>query len=472
MTELGTNPAETPLHTIDLIRKKRDGGSLEPREIAFLVAGAASGSIPLEQLSAWLMAAWLQGLSLDETRALTLTMRDSGEKFSPARLGKVAVDKHSTGGVGDKTSFLVAPMAAACGLAVPMISGRALGHTGGTLDKLEAIPGYRTALTLAEFETVLARCGASIVSQTPALVPADRVLYALRDRTGTVESPGLICASILSKKLAAGLDALVLDVKTGSGAFLRKQGDGEYLAALMVATAEAAGTRTVALLTDMDQPLGCAAGNWIELVESVELLRGERPAESEDLRELSLILAGRMIHLGGKAATPEAGYQLAEATLEDGSALAVFFKMIDAQGGDTSVFEDLDVSPTRMGGSTRFFQPGAADALVSWDTGYISAMDTTKIGWAVQRLGAGREKVGEPVDPHAGILFHARRGAHVERGQPIATLYATTPRMLAEPAALLKEAITFSKTPPTAVPLVSRIFTRETAENYLENAVR
>ena len=233
MTELGTNPAETPLHTIDLIRKKRDGGSLEPREIAFLVAGAASGSIPLEQLSAWLMAAWLQGLSLDETRALTLTMRDSGEKFSPARLGKVAVDKHSTGGVGDKTSFLVAPMAAACGLAVPMISGRALGHTGGTLDKLEAIPGYRTALTLAEFETVLARCGASIVSQTPALVPADRVLYALRDRTGTVESPGLICASILSKKLAAGLDALVLDVKTGSGAFLRKQGDGEYLAALM-----------------------------------------------------------------------------------------------------------------------------------------------------------------------------------------------------------------------------------------------
>jgi pyrimidine-nucleoside phosphorylase len=461
-----------PLHVIDLIRKKRDGGSLDPREIAFLVSGAASGSIPLEQLSAWLMAAWIRGLSLDETCALTLAMRDSGEKFDPSALGKVAVDKHSTGGVGDKTSFLVAPIAAACGLAVPMISGRALGHTGGTLDKLESIPGYRTALSLQEFETVLAHCGASIVSQTPALVPADRVLYALRDRTATVESPGLICASILSKKLAAGLNALVLDVKTGSGAFLRKQEDAEYLAALMVATAEAAGTRTVALLTDMGQPLGHAAGNWIELVEAVELLRNQRPPESEDLRELSLILAGWMIHLGGKASSPESGRQLAEAALEDGSALAIFFKMIEAQGGDTTVFEDLDASPARMGGSIRFFNPGASDALESWGTGYISSMDTTKIGWAVQRLGAGREKAGEPVDPHAGIEFHARRGARVETGQPIATLYATTPAMLAEPIALLKEAITLSDTPPEPVALVSRIFTRENAEAHLRNAVR
>jgi pyrimidine-nucleoside phosphorylase len=460
MTQSASNPAEiplhTPLHTIDLIRKKRDGESLEPREIAFLAAGAASGSIPLEQLSAWLMAAWLNGLSLDETRSLTLAMRDSGVKFSPAGLGKVAVDKHSTGGVGDKTSFLIAPIAAACGLVVPMISGRALGHTGGTLDKLESIPGFRTALTLEEFEKVLARCGMSIVSQTPALVPADRVLYALRDRTATVESPGLICASILSKKLAAGLDALVLDVKTGSGAFLRKKEDGEYLAALLVATAEAAGTRTVALMTDMGQPLGCAAGNWIELVESVELLRGKRPAESEDLRSLSLILAGWMIFLGGKAATPEGGRQLAEAALEDGSALSIFFKMIEAQGGDVAVFEDAS-----------FHRPGATEGLNAWESGFIAAMDTTKIGWAVQRLGAGREKAGEPVDPHAGILFHARRGALVEPGQPIATLYATTPAMLAEPIALLKDAITISKDPPEPVPLVSRIFTREGAEAHL-----
>ncbi|MGB9408117.1 MAG: thymidine phosphorylase [Terracidiphilus sp.] len=450
-----------PLHIIDLIRKKRDGGSLDAREIGFLVSGAASGSIPLEQLAAWLMAAWIRGLSLDETRAMTLATRDSGEKFSPARLGKTAVDKHSTGGVGDKTSFLIAPLSAACGVAVPMISGRALGHTGGTLDKLEAIPGFRTALTLAEFEAVLMKCGASIVSQTPSLVPADRVLYALRDRTGTVESPGLICASILGKKLAAGLDALVLDVKTGSGAFLQKREDSEYLAALMVATAEAAGTRTVALLTDMDQPLGHAAGNWIELAESVDLLRGQRPPESEDLRELSLILAGWMIHLGGQAATPEAGYARAEAALADGSALRAFFAMIEAQGGDTKAFSDPG-----------FHKPGATRVVSSWESGFISTMDTTALGWAVQRTGAGREKAGEPVDPHAGIDFHARRGARLEIGQPLATLYATSPELLAEPAAILKQAITFSPAPPQVVPLVSRIFTRETAEAHLRKVVR
>ena len=450
-----------PFHTIDLICKKRDGGSLNAGEIGFLVSGAADGSIPAEQLSAWLMAAFLRGLSIDEARALTLAMRDSGERFSSARLGKAAVDKHSTGGVGDKTSFLVAPIAAACGLAVPMIGGRALGHTGGTVDKLESIPGYRTALTLSEFETVLARCGTSIISQSPALVPADRVLYALRDRTGTVESPGLICASILSKKLAEGLDALVLDVKTGSGAFLRKQKDAEYLAALMVATAEAAGTRTVALLTDMNQPLGRCAGNWIELVESVELLRGNRPVGSEDLRELSLVLAGWMIHLGGQAEMAEDGYRRAEAVLEDGSALRVFLEMVEAQGGDLHAFDDRG-----------FHKPGATRVMEAWDSGFISAMDTTALGWAVQRLGAGREKAGEPVDPHAGIAFHARCGARVEQGQPLATLYATNEAMLAEPLALLKQAITISETPPHAVPLVSRIFTRETAENYLHDAVR
>ena len=462
-------PLEAPIHMIDLIRKKRDGLALNPRELAFITTGAAAGStpgaashIPSEQLAAWLMATFLRGLSLDEVRSLTLAMRDSGEKFSPARLGKVAVDKHSTGGVGDKTSFLIAPLAAACGVAVPMISGRALGHTGGTLDKLESIPGFRTALTLDEFESVLNRCGCSIISQTPTLVPADRVLYALRDLTGTVENSGLICASILSKKLAAGLNALVLDVKTGSGAFLREQNDSEFLAALMVATAEAAGTRTVALLTDMGQPLGSAAGNWIEIVESVLLLRGQRPPQSEDLRELSLILAGWMIHLGGKAETPHSGYQLAEAALDDGTALALFFKMIDAQGGDVSVFDH----------PARFHSPGATTVLPAWDSGFIASMDTTAIGWAVQRTGAGREKAGEPVDPHAGILFHARRGAHVEKGQPIATLYATREDMLAEPFALLKSAIALSATPPDPVPLVGRIFTRQNAEAHLRNAVR
>jgi pyrimidine-nucleoside phosphorylase len=449
------------IHTIDLIRKKRDGGTLDAREIGFLAAGAASGSIRSEQLAAWLMAAWLRGLSLEETRALTLAMRDSGEKFSPAALGKKAVDKHSTGGVGDKTSFLIAPLTAACGVAVPMISGRALGHTGGTLDKLESIPGFRTALTLKEFEAVLLECGASIVSQTPRLVPADRILYELRDRTATVESPGLICASILSKKLAAGLDALVLDVKTGSGAFLRKQEDSEYLAALMVATAEAAGTRTVALLTDMSQPLGSAAGNWIELVEAVDLLRGKRPTESKDLLELSLILAGWMIHLGGQADTPAAGRKRAETALADGSALKYFFDMIKAQGGDISPFDD----------PIGFHHPGATEVVEAWERGFVATMDTTALGWAVQRTGAGREKPGEPVDPDAGIVFQARRGAYVEKGQPLATVYATDDSLIAEPVEIMKQAIKFSKTPPEPVALVGRIFTRESAENFLRRTV-
>jgi pyrimidine-nucleoside phosphorylase len=448
---------QSPLHAVDLIRKKRDGEALTAREIEFLVTGSTSDTIPSDQLAAWLMAAWLRGLSLDEVRALTLAMRDSGEKFDPSQLGKVAVDKHSTGGVGDKTSFLVAPIAAACGLAVPMISGRALGHTGGTLDKLESIPGLRTALSLREFETVLRACGASIVSQTPKLVPADRVLYSLRDRTATVESAGLICASILSKKLAAGLDALVLDVKTGSGAFLRKHNEAESLAALMVATAEVAGTRTVALLTDMGQPLGYAAGNWIEIAECVRLLRGERPQASEDLRELSLIFAGWMIHLGGHAASAEAGYTLAENVLANGSALSVFLKMVEAQGGDCGVLDDLKAA----------HRPHATRTLAAWESGYISALDTTAIGWAVQRTGAGREKPDDPVDPNAGIEFHAKRGEWIEEGQPLATIYGTSDAHLAEAEALLRPAIHLSEELPHAVPLVGRIFTRENAEAFL-----
>lgn len=409
-----------PLHAIDILRKKRDGVALGEREIRFLAQGAASGDIPDDQLAAWLMAAWIRGLSHDEVRALTLAMRDSGERRAPAGPGRRAVDKHSTGGVGDKTSFLVAPMAAACGLVVPMISGRALGHTGGTLDKLEAIPGCRTALSLAEFEAVLDTCGASIVGQTEQLAPADRKLYALRDRTGTVESPGLICASILSKKLAAGLDALVLDVKTGSGAFLRRTGDAEFLAALMVATAESAGVRTVALLSDMGQPLGRAAGNWIEIVECLEVLRGERRAESEDLRALALVLAGWMVHLGGRAPSAAEGSLLAEETLKNGAAFAVFRRMVAAQGGDASTLD----------APAGWHRPGATCVVEAWREGYVAELDTTALGWAVQRTGAGREKAGAPVDPHAGITFHARRGARVARGEPIATIFATTEEKL------------------------------------------
>ncbi len=327
------------LHAVDLIRKKRDGEELTTEEIQFLVEGAARETIPEEQLSAWLMAVFLRGLTLAELDTLTTAMRFSGEVLDHTGLGRKTVDKHSTGGVGDKTSFLVAPIAAAVGLADPMISGRALGHTGGTLDKLESIPGYRTGLSLAEMRSVLERCGASIVGQTKNLVPADRKLYALRDRTATVENPYLICASIMSKKLAAGLDALVIDVKTGSGAFLRDENEARYLAALMVETGERAGTRTVTILTDMSQPLGRMAGNWIEIAESVELLRGERPALSEDLREVSLVLAGWMVYLGGKARSAEQGQRIAEDKLMDGSALGIFREMVAAQGGDVKAID-------------------------------------------------------------------------------------------------------------------------------------
>jgi pyrimidine-nucleoside phosphorylase len=288
-------------------------------------------------------------------------------------------------------------------------------------------------------------------------VPADRVLYALRDRTGTVESPGLICASILSKKLAAGLNALVLDVKTGSGAFLRKRQDAEFLASLMVATAEAAGTRTVAMLTDMGEPLGRTAGNWIEIAECVDLLRGNTPSDSKDLRELSLRLAGWMIFLGGRTETAEQGYWAAAGALADGSALKIFFEMVKAQGGALDVFDDLKAS----------HKPGATLVLNAWESGYVQDMDTMELGWAVQRLGAGREIAGEPVDPHAGIEFHARRGARLTKGQPFATLYATNKAKLTEPMERIKRAVTISEDPPEAVPLVSKILTREDAETYL-----
>ena len=444
-------------HPVDLIRKTRDREPLTPEEIRFLVEGAAQETIPEEQLSAWLMAVFLRGLSLAELDMLTTAMRYSGEVLDHTGLGRKTVDKHSTGGVGDKTSFLVAPIAAAAGLADPMISGRALGHTGGTLDKLESIPGYRTQLSLAEMRRVLERCGASIVGQTKNLVPADRKLYSLRDRTATVENPYLICASIMSKKLAAGLDALVIDVKTGSGAFLRNEDDARYLAALMVETGERAGTRTVAVLTDMSQPLGRMAGNWVEIVESMELLRGERNPLSEDLREVSLILAGWMIFLGGNARSAEAGRVLAEEKLNDRSALGIFREMVEAQGGDVKALD----------AGAQFHQPKFRRAFHAARGGYFVAADCTKIGWAVQRLGAGRERAGEPVEAHAGLEMHVKLGARVEAGQPLATLFAEEEARFAEPERLLAEALTLGDAPVAAPPLVREIISAENKNKFL-----
>lgn len=450
------------MHAVDLIRKKRDGEELTPEEVRFFVHGAATETIPEEQLAAWLMAAFLRGLTLTEVDALTTAMKFSGEVFDPAPLGRFAVDKHSTGGVGDKTSLLVAPIAAAAGLVVPMISGRALGHTGGTLDKLESIPGYRTQLSLREMEQVLAKVGASIVGQTKSLVPADRVLYALRDRTSTVESPYLICASIMSKKLAAGLNGLVLDVKTGSGAFLRRKEDALFLAALMVETGERAGTRTAALLTNMDQPLGRFAGNWVEVRESLDLLSGRRHPLNEDLREISLALAGWMIFLGGAAKTAATGRDRAEKILESGQALRIFTDMVEAQGGDTSIFAEPE----------KFHGPAVHRDFFADRSGYLAHVDCTLAGWAVQRLGAGRERAGDPVSTHAGLEMHAKLGDKVEAGKPLCTLYADDDGRLAEPEILLRLALVIADEPTPAEPLIQEIITADNRKQYLEVARR
>jgi pyrimidine-nucleoside phosphorylase len=435
------------MHVIDLIRKKRDGGVLTDSEIAAIVAGAASQSIPEYQLAAWLMAVFCRGLTPAELQSLTLHMRDSGRVLD-FRLPGAKVDKHSTGGVGDKTSFLVAPIAAAAGLYVPMISGRALGHTGGTLDKLESIAGYRTNLEEDELFAVLSADGLAIVGQTEWLVPADRTLYSLRDRSGTVESPFLICASIMSKKLAEGLDALVLDVKTGSGAFLKERADAAYLAELMVGTGNAAGTRTAALLTNMNQPLGRMAGNAIEMVESVALLRNQREPLTEDVRSLSLQLAGWMLYLGGKTANAEDGVQLAEELLLSGRPLAKLRSMIAAQGGDTAWID----SPETL------HRPVAHHAVKSARSGFLAAIDCDQLGWAVQRSGAGRTLPGERVAAHAGVETHKKVGDLVKAGETIFTIYVEQEARLAPVADLLSHCFTVSAQPPQAAPLVFEVF--------------
>src|SRR5208283_3125702 len=339
------NPSPAAAQTfraIDVIRKKRDGGELSRGEIDYLVQSYTRGEIPDYQVSAWLMAVVLRGMSRAETAALTDAMLHSGEVLDLSSLAVKKVDKHSTGGVGDKTSLVLAPLAAAAGVAVPMISGRGLGHTGGTLDKLEAIPGFNVNLSVAQFRRVLEVCGCAMIGQTAEIAPADRKLYALRDVTGTVESPYLICASIMSKKLAEGIDSLVLDVKTGSGAFMKSEEDAVFLAELMVETGEQMGKQVVALITDMDQPLGCMIGNALEVVEVVDVLRGAGP---EDLRQLCLELAGWMLHLGGVAGTVEEGKEQSKKLIGSGEALERFRQMVELQGGDARVIDDVKRLP-------------------------------------------------------------------------------------------------------------------------------
>ncbi|HUA14249.1 MAG TPA: thymidine phosphorylase [Verrucomicrobiae bacterium] len=402
--------ASRTFRAIDVIRRKRDGAELSGAEIEGLVNAYTSGEIPDYQVSAWLMAVVLRGMTRAETAALTDAMLHSGEVLDLSSLIPRKVDKHSTGGVGDKTSLVLAPLAAAAGVVVPMISGRGLGHTGGTLDKLEAIPGFNVNLPVSEFRRVLGICGCAMIGQTAEIAPADRKLYALRDVTGTVESPYLICASIMSKKLAEGIDALVLDVKTGSGAFMKKEDDAAFLAELMVETGERMGKRVVALITDMDQPLGNMIGNALEVVEVVEMLRGGGPG---DLRELCLELAGWMLHLGGASKSVAEGREKSAHLIASGAALERFRKMIELQGGDPRVIED----------SKRLPQARQTAAIRSARSGYVAAMQCEQIGTACVILGGGRERKEDSVDAAVGIVLHKKVGDRVATGEPLATLH-------------------------------------------------
>ena len=455
------------IHPIDVIQHKRDGRILSDAEIeAFiraLVHRTPGNPTPTDaQTAALLMAIFLRGLNPQELAALTKAMRFSGETLDTSSLNSFTVDKHSTGGVGDKTSLLIAPIVAAAGLKDPMISGRSLGHTGGTLDKLETIPGFRTQIPLPEFLSIVRHCGFAMAGQTPTLVPADRILYGLRDHTGTVESPYLITASIMSKKLAAGLNALVLDVKTGSGAFMSRYADAQLLAGLMVQTGELAGTRTVALLTSMDQPLGRFAGNWVEVEECLEIfqhfspdfafsLSPEKLRLSSDLLILTHALAGWMLHLGGKAATPEAGEQLSAKLLADGSAYRRFLEMVELQS------DNVPAAVAAFANPAAFHKPSSSRTLTAERAGFLASMDCTRIGWAVQRLGAGRTRPGDPVSAHAGLEMHVKRGDRVVAGQPLVTLFSEDPALFSEPESMLGESLKISTTPPQPIPLIKEV---------------
>jgi pyrimidine-nucleoside phosphorylase len=395
---------------IDVIRKKRDGSELSRAEIEGLINAYTAGEIPDYQVSAWLMSVVLRGMTRPETAALTDAMLHSGEVLDFSALPARKVDKHSTGGVGDKTSLVLAPLAAAAGVAVPMISGRGLGHTGGTLDKLEAIPGFNVNLSVADFWRVLETCGCAMIGQTAEIAPADRKLYALRDVTGTVESPYLICASIMSKKLAEGIDALVLDVKTGSGAFMKSEKDATFLAELMVETGERMGKQMVALITDMDQPLGNMIGNALEVVEVVEILRGGGP---EDLRELCLELAAWMLYLGRASKTVAEGKLRSAELIASGKALERFRQMIELQGGDARVVDD----------ARRLPQANHNMQVLCAKPGSIASMQCEQIGTACVILGGGRERKEDSVDPAVGIVLHKKVGDRVNANESLATIY-------------------------------------------------
>jgi len=444
---------DIPLRVVDLIRKKRDGRELSSGEIEALVSGYTRGEIPDYQISALLMAAVLRGLTRSETAALTDAMLRSGEVLDLSEFSVAKVDKHSTGGVGDKTSLVLAPVAAAGGLLVPMISGRGLGHTGGTLDKLESIPGFNVNLSLAEFRRVLRGCGCCMIGQTGEIAPADRKLYALRDVTGTVESPYLICASIMSKKLAEGIDALILDVKTGSGAFMKSEEDAVFLAELMVETGQRMGKKVVALVTDMDQPLGFRIGNSLEVIEVLEILHGEGPAA---LRELCLELAGWMFLVGGAVPSLSAGKQIAQQIIDSGRGLAKFREMVELQGGDLSVIDD----PMRLPRAKHIVE------VLSPENGYVAAIASETVGTACVILGGGREKKEDTVDPSVGIVLHKKVGDPVSAKESLASIHYNSESRAGKAKQLIQESYHIAGAPPSeSRPLVHRVIPATGGQN-------
>jgi pyrimidine-nucleoside phosphorylase len=433
------------MRAVDLIRKKRDSGEHTREEIDFLISGYTRGEIPDYQMAAWLMAAWLRGLNRAELAALTESMLYSGTVLDLGDIPGKKVDKHSTGGVGDKTSLILAPIVAAGGLSVPMISGRGLGHTGGTLDKLEAIPGFNVNLTLTEFRRVLKECGMGLIGQTAELAPADKKIYALRDVTATIENAGLICASIMSKKLAEGIDALVLDVKTGSGAFMKREEEAVRLAEVMVETGKRMGKKVVALITDMEQPLGRAAGHSIEVVECIEVLSGRGPA---DLVELSIELSAWMFYLGERTESVEEGRRLAEATIANGRAKEKFKQGIKLQGGDERVIDEPQRLPTA----------GFHVNVTSRADGYINGTNCEQFGTALAMLGGGREKKEDSIDHAVGIEFRKRIGDRVEKGEPLATIHYNSDVKLAEAKSLIAESYLIAGSAASGKrPLIRRI---------------
>jgi pyrimidine-nucleoside phosphorylase len=421
------------MRAVEIIRKKRDGAVLSPDEIDAFVQGVTARTWPDYQVAALLMAIWLRGMNAEETAQLTRAMVFSGEKLDLSDIPGPKVDKHSTGGVGDKTSLILAPLAAACGCIVPMMSGRALGHSGGTLDKLESIPGFRVGLDLGEFRQALREVGCALIGQTNEIAPADKILYALRDVTATVESIPLITASIMSKKIAEGIDALVLDVKAGQGAFMKRREDARALAESLVATGRANGVRTEALITAMDAPLGRAVGNALEVKECLDVLRGTRG----DVKSLSVALAVRMVWQAGLASSlPEAIRKVLEA-LQTGRGLRKFQEIIANQGGDPRVTDD----PTRL--------PRAPKQMLlpAERSGYVTGIDAEKVGRATMRLGAGRDRVEDPVDPAVGALLMVKPGEQVREGDALVELHYRTDERLAPALELLRQAWTIADAP-------------------------